>query len=185
MDFVIHGASTDFRWQYEYNDYTKQNLRDVLYRVEGLNEIQKSWEVASWVVEKIGMKLDVVSDDVYVTPQTIYYGSVAGDDETLAEAFLFFASLVGVDTDHYLSLKHGKDNKKPFFLNAIKIEGKDYYLDMVAMNKFHEECVKRNASICSSMCCLIPDDEMEDLEEYQVGVPYWKSHLPFSFVSPV
>ena len=36
LQFTIRGREEEFRWQYEYNDYIKKNLRNLLNRVENL-----------------------------------------------------------------------------------------------------------------------------------------------------
>ena len=184
LDFVVHGESLDFRWQYEYNDYAKKNLHDLLDRVEKLREEDRVLEVASWVVEKVEVKLGVSSDEVGVSQRALWEGTAVGDDEVLAEAFLFYASLIGIDTDHYMFPKEIEDwerGEKPFFWNVVKIEGREYYLDMVKMSEIKQQ----NGSIRSSECQMFPKEKVEELGEYQAWTPAWRDYLPFSNVSPV
>lgn len=182
--FVIYGESLDFRWQYEYNKYAKKNLQALLTRVEKLKEEDRALEVASWIVENIEVKLGVASDEVAVSQKAIWNGTAAGDDEVLAEAFLFYASLVGVDTDHYMfpkEIENWEQGKKPFFWNVVRIAGKEYYLDMVKMSEIKQQDI----SISSSECLMLPKEKVEWLGEYQAWTPLWRDHLPFSEVSPV
>lgn len=182
--FILHGASLDFRWQHEYNYYAKKNLQDLLTRVEKLREEDRALEVACWVVEKVKVQLGASSDEIGVSQRALWDGTAVGDDEVLAEAFLFFASLVGIDTDHYLFPKEIGDweqKKEPFFWSVVRIAGKEYYLDMVDVY----ECKKQEVSNCSSECLMLPKEKVEWLGEYQAWTPLWRDHLPFSEVSPV
>lgn len=184
LHFIIHGEEEEFRWQYAYNDYIKRNLHNLLDRVEKLREEDRVLEVASWVVEKVEVKLGVSSDEVGVSQRALWEGTAVGDDEVLAEAFLFYASLIGIDTDHYMFPKEIEDwerGEKPFFWNVVKIEGREYYLDMVKMSEIKQQ----NGSIRSSECQMFPKEKVEELGEYQAWTPAWRDYLPFSNVSPV
>lgn len=182
--FVVHGESLDFRWQYEYNYYAKKNLHDLLIRIKDLDEREKVWGVAFWVVEKIEVKLGSSSDEVGISQRAIWERTAVGDDEALAEAFLFFGSLVGVDTEYYMFPKEIEDRecgKKPFFWNVVKIEGREYCLDMVRMSEIRQQ----NVSIRSSECLMLLKEKVNGLNEYQELTPTWRDYLPFSNVSPV
>lgn len=184
LNFVIYGASLDFRWQYDYNDCTKRNLQDLLDKVENLNEEEKVRKVAKWVVSKIELRTGILSEEVDVSQQAIYNGTAIGDDETLAEVYLFYASLVGLNTDHYLIPNEPDDwdYRKSFFWNVVRIGGKEYCLDMVKMSEFYEE---GQSVIFNPECELILTKELRDLDKYRAWAPVWRTQLPFSNVSPV
>lgn len=168
LHFIIHGEEEEFRWQYAYNDYIKRNLHNLLDRVEKLREEDRAWSVATWVSERIRVdKEDLVHAKIEATPKAVFEGMASGDDGTLAEAYLFYASLVGIDTNYYLCPKDPAawDDATPFFWNVVKVRGESYYLDMMSVSEGKG---------------LLTKEQGKDWEVYEASFPAWDTFLPLT-----
>lgn len=184
MTFIIHGASPDFRWQYEYNYYTKKNLYEIFTRTKGLNEMDKAWEIATWLAEKVKADYNLLSEEVDVTPKAVSEGTAQADDEALADVYLFYAVLAGVDTEGCIYPENPEEweDRTSFFMNVIEAGGKEYYLDMTEVKECNKAFEQTGSTIGRARYGLATAEQVKGFDLLTLRTPFWGTVVPFTNV---